>query len=89
MPNTNNQNSSYSKSKDSGPTPSAFTDLGAANVRFGVLKKDEFLANVSNNGLYFIFGAILWQGGWDKNFDAYPFPLIFWYPFPKNFLLPL
>ena len=33
--------------------------------------------------------GILWQGGWDKNFYAYPFPLISWHPFPKNFLLSL
>ena len=43
-----NQNNSYSDS-DQEPTHFAFIDLGAANVRFGVLKKDDFLARVVNN----------------------------------------
>ena len=59
MPNTNSQN--VSCSKDQEPTHFAFIDLGGANVRFGVLKKDDFLARVANNsyGLYFIFNGRL------------------------------
>ena len=41
-----NQNNSYS---DQEPTHFAFIDLGGSNVRFGVLKKDDFLASAVNN----------------------------------------